>query len=260
MRKPHLILLVLLVPAIACAQGTDQSDSDFGISLGLSNYQVREEVLNNLRHSGTLFSLGLSHTRPTGLSLKTCRFNVTVSTMKSRYESESNSYALNTVLTYSYSRRVARLTDKADLYVGGIIGLNQHLDFYDAWDESHIYWLTAYFLGPAGLMTYRKSEKSSFSIDVNLPLVSVVSRPPERFLYKEGDPTFSWIMGRIHDNLRLTSIHRHFAFDVTLGYTHGSVGGTKRFLFWRMTYLHNSMEYSKEISIATHTVGVALLF
>jgi hypothetical protein len=146
------------------------------------------------------------------------------------------------------------------LFLGGITGLDSHIAYYANWDESHFYWLTSYNLGFDGILTYQKSDKSSFWLEMNTPLVSLVSRPPERLLYKEINFDFWWIIDELHEDPRFTSIHQHLALSLDLGYTFKYSSKFKQSIFWRFRFIKNSMEYSKEILILTHTLGVTFLF
>ena len=40
---------------------SDSTYSDYGISIGLNSYQIKEKVLNNIRHTGFFPSLGFSY-------------------------------------------------------------------------------------------------------------------------------------------------------------------------------------------------------
>ncbi|MFQ5825370.1 MAG: hypothetical protein ACE5JB_15115 [bacterium] len=254
------LIVIFLNLSIAFPQAKMASDNDFGVTLGLNEYQIRDEVLSDARHRGFLASLGLSYSKLKEISINELKFNLIINTLKSRYETEKASVAVNPSMNYSYLRKARDISKNVNLYLGGIIGWNLHMDFYEEWDESHIYWLNSYFLGISERLSYQKSDKSTINFDINIPVVALVSRPPERFLYKELNPKFSWFISQFHDDLTLTSLHQHFEFNMILEYKYGHPHKFKKSFFWSFSYIKNSMSYSKNVSILTHTFGVSLLF
>jgi hypothetical protein len=240
--------------------GSEVVRTDFGIAIGMSPYQLKDNVLNKVRHAGSGFSLALSHERIRESSRSRFELSLGFNQIGSRYESERETVALATLLNYRRVRAARQFSPHLNLFLGGIAGVDSRIGFFENWDESHIYWLTSYYLGPTGVLTYSRSGASTLSLEVSLPLLALVSRPPERSLYKELDPSFSGILSYLHEDLRLTSIHQHRALDVTVRYSFGQTASLGKTLFWRLTYIHNSMPHSRDIDILSHTFGVAVLF
>ena len=253
-------ICLLFYLCLSPAQALNNRDNEFGIAIGLNEYQSKDNVLSNIRHRGMLAAIGFSYSRIGDFRLTEIQLNVSINSMTSRYESEKSSFAINPSLNYRQVRRIKDLNENLRLFLGGIGGWNLHNAFYDKWDESHIYWLNSYYIGIDSRLAYRKSEKSNISLDLNFPLIALISRPPKRFLYKELDPTFSWIFSRIHDDMTLTSLHRHFEINMKLEYKYGHAYKFKTGFFWRFSYLRNNISYSKPISILTHTIGIRFLF
>ncbi len=253
------LAMVFLSSGIVFSQGKIVSN-DFGLFIGFNKYQVKEKVLNNIRHRGFFPTLGLSYEKNKDDSKQKLELNLIFNILKSRYDPERASYVINPSINYSYARKVKNINQNMDLFLGGMARFNSHSVFFENWDDSHIYWLTSYDLGMDFIVIYQKSANSSFSFEINSPLVALISRPPERFLYKGVNPKFSWIVSEFHDNIKLTSIHRHFALNLDLAYTFRYSKKFKQRLFWQFSYINNSMTYSKDISILTHTFGITFLF
>ncbi len=194
------------------------------------------------------------------MSKQKVELNLNFNLLKSRYDPESASIVINPSINYRYTRKVKNIKQDFSLFLGGITGFNSHSTYYTNWDDSHIYWLTSYDLGMDCIFIYQKSDKSSFLLEINTPFVALVSRPPERFLYKVLNPKFSWLIAEFHDNMKLTSIHQHFALNMNLAYKFRYSKKFEQRLFWQFSCLNNRMSYSKEISILTHNFGVTFIF
>ncbi len=263
MRMTTFGFIVLMSSFIKVAQpqgAFDTGSKDFGFTFGLNEYQVKENLLNNIRHRGMMPMLGFSYEKSKPFSKQKAELFLIFNALKSRYDPDRSSILINPTITYRYARKVKDLGHDFKLFLGGIGGLNSHSAFYDNWDDSHIYWLTSYSIGFDGMLIYQKSEKGYFYLELHSPFLALISRPPERFLYKVVNPKFSWIISEYHRNLRLTSVHEHFALNMDLAYRFRYSDKFIQSIFWRFRYVRNSMNYSKNVSILTYQLGVTFLF
>lgn len=262
MKKFFIILVLLILSLQKCFSQEENTynKNDFGMTVGLTDYQVRDKVLNNIRHRGIFPSLGFSYEWIRAVKRQRIELYLIFNMLKSRYDPDHNTFIINPSLNYSYVRKVKEINPKIDLLIGGITGLHSHQAYFGNWDDSHIYWLTYYYIGFDGVLTYQKSQKSSFYFEIEIPILALVSRPPERFLYKIMDDKFSWIVHEIHTNLKFTSIHQHFVLNMNLGYDFSYSDKFQQRVYWRFSYINNSISYSKNISILTHTLGATFLF
>ena len=239
---------------------SDSTYSDYGISIGLNSYQIKEKVLNNIRHTGFFPSLGFSYEWYTENIKQRVELFLIVNMVKTRYENQQAPIIIDPALNYTQVRKVTALNPDLTLYLGGMAGLYSHLGYFENWDDSHIYWLTYYYLGFNALITYKNSLESSGYLEFSMPLISLVSRPPKRFLYKVIDDTFSWIFSEIHHDLRITSIHQHLVLNLDLGYKFRHSRSFQQKVYWRLSYINTQMSYSKEVIILTNTLGTIFLF
>lgn len=251
---------ILASSLTAFSQVTDSVEKDFFVGIGFTAYQIRDQLVSNIRHDGNFASLSLFHRKWRDVSIREIHFDLIFNPLTSRYESEAKSIVTNLAINYRYLMHVNKSNQDLQLFLGPIGGINWHLNYYNAWDESHIYWVSTYCAGIDGRLSYRVSEKIMVGLDVNLPVVVLVSRPPERFLYKEMDPKFSWVISRLHDDMKLTSVHQHFEFNSTVDLIYALSKKFKLGAFWRFQYLQNQLPDSKEVNIAVHTFGVYLIF
>lgn len=259
----YILVFIILNTEPTFSDGNDSNTRKyFGFTIGLSRNQVKEKVLNNIRHQGTFFPSPISFVYENVKinSIQRFEFNLFFTGLKSRYDPDVSSLMIHPDINYRYIWKINKANETWGFYLGGITGLNMQLGWYDNWDDSHLYWLTSYYLGADGRLDYTLSNKSSFYLDISFPLLSVVSRPPERFLYKVVNPEFSWIISEIHENLRLTSVHQYFAMNVDFAYELRYSEKSKLRIFWRIYYLNSNMDYSKNLRVISHTVGATILF
>lgn len=234
----------------------------FGFTIGLSHTQVKEKVLNNIRHQGTFFPspVSFNYEKIKSNSFQAFEFNIHFTGLKSRFDPDVSSLMIHPDINYRYLWKLNSSNKSIDIYLGAITGLNMQLGWYDNWDDSHLYWLTSYHLGADGRMNYKVTGKSSFYLDFSFPLVALISRPPERFLYKVVNPEFGWMISEIHDNLQLTSVHQHFVMTLDLAYELQYSEKSKLRIFWRFYYLNSNMEYSENLQVISHVFGTSILF
>ncbi len=256
-----LVLTALGGPAPlgAQAEGEPAASNAFGIEAGLSVLQLKEEVLNPLRHSGTFVSLGFFHERPRATSSSRFDLQASFNPLATRYESEKNSFAANLRLAFRHARDVATLAPDLHLLAGGTAEFFSHMAYFGDWDDSHAYWLTAYSLGANGIVDYRRWQGRSLSLEVSLPVLALVSRPDAPILHKVDNNEFGAVVAKLHENLSLTSVHEHVALEAIVRYSRHSAR-LGRSLFWRIGYLHNSMPHSRSVDALRHTLGASVAF
>jgi hypothetical protein len=263
--RRHLIACVVVVavgeaPGLA-AQGAAGpiTDNDFGFSLSVTSYALKEKALNPLRHSGTFVSAGLVHERPRATMTTRFELELVFNPVSSRYEQGKDSFASDLRLTYRHARQAATLRPDLSLLGGGFLGFSSQVAYFDNWDDSHFYWLTAYSIGPTATLDYRRWANRSLSVEVSIPVLAFVSRPRSPIIYKTASPAFGWILGKLHEDMRLTSLHKHRAVDATLRFTRLDASFGRSF-FWHVAYIHNDLSYSRPIHALRHSIGASVVF
>lgn len=236
-----------------------RTDNDFGFSLSMTSFAVKEKVLNPLRHRGTFVSASLFYERPRATTTNRFALELVFNPVSSRYEDGKDSFASDLRLSYRHARQLAMLRPDLRLLGGGFIGFSSQLAYFDNWDDSHFYWLTAYSIGPTATLDYRRWPSHALSFEVSVPVLALVSRPSSPILYKTVNPEFGWIVERLHKDMQLTSLHRHRAVEATLKFTrlNATLG---RSFFWHVAYVHNDLAYSKPLSALRHSVGASVVF
>jgi hypothetical protein len=256
-----LALVALGSPGWAAAQARTAPpfDNDFGIAVSVTRYALKDEVLNPLRHSGTFVSLGFFYERPRPRSASRFDLDLVFNPVSSRYESGKDSFASALRLAYRRVRQVARPGAELRLLAGGAVAFTNQFAYFDNWDDSHGYWLTAYSIDATGTLEYTAWVGRPVSLEVTVPLLALVSRPRSPILYKSDSTDFGWIVRKLHERMTLTSLHRHRAVEATLRLSMtGATWG--RSFFWHVAYVHNDLPHSSPVEALRHSVGATVVF
>jgi hypothetical protein len=174
-----------------------------------------------------------------------------------RYSPDRASLLFHPAVEFRYARKAVRVTEDLALFLGGTAGWNTRFSFYENWDQGHAYWLTSSHVGLAANLVRRLDNGNSLHLEVDAPLLAAVSRPPERFEYKEVNPDFGWIFGHIHEDMRITSLHEHTALTATLAYHRAGGGFFGRRFFWQTAYTSTRLPESRPFTSFTHTFGIS---
>ena len=97
-----IILLLGSFSALCAAEDSKDYENSFAISLGLSEYQTKEFVLNKVKHRGLFPSLAFDYHIPSEKSRQNITLNILFNPLASSYESEAATIAVRSGLNYSY--------------------------------------------------------------------------------------------------------------------------------------------------------------
>ncbi|MEJ2206901.1 MAG: hypothetical protein P8170_22665 [Gemmatimonadota bacterium] len=237
------------------AQGT--SVGGFSLTFGFVDYDLRDQVLNPLAHKGRLGSLGLTYEQSGTGSRHRFDLELAVAPLRSRFESEWGSVATDLKLAYRSAWEVARPGRAFAIHVGGVFDVLSHMAYFGKWDDSHVYWLTAYALGPTAMATYEAGDAHALTLEARLPVVALVSRPEALIDYKAANPDAGWIVKKLHEGIGLRSLNEHVALDVALRYQR-PVGSRIRGVFWQMIYLQNHQTDSADLEVLRYALGISV--
>ncbi len=145
----------------------------FGYGLTLSLDQARDDLLAPVRWSGPGVGLRGSWTWGGSDVRHVLALAIPLSALSDRFGHEG--YALAPTVGYGHLKSVAR-RGSGSVWVGGRLRLDMFNGFYVSWDDEHLYWLTAYSLGPTAAWHGQVSRLTSW-LGVDVPIVAAVSRP-----------------------------------------------------------------------------------
>lgn len=244
-------------PLLAGQEGPQAPRPSFGLALSVSSTQWRDRVLNPARHAGWSASLDLTRSRRGAASNSLFQLGLAFSPLNSRFDPTTASFGAGLSLGYRREHDLGATIGGEQVALGGQLRAAWDFAYFDNWDDSHFYWLTSYTLGFAGSASHALSPGQSVSLEWDMPVVAMVSRPRERILYKTQESSFASVVSRMHRDMRLTSLHEHRALDLTLRFNRlrARLG---RSLFWRFHYLDTDLPHSREVQILRHFFGATL--
>ena len=234
--------------------------ANIGFSAGISHCQLKEYSLNGLVHSGPGVSVAAVYAVKSSKSIHRLELMAGFNLLQTDYEPEIGSFLVQFSAHYSFSRHVAKLNGRGDLYLGGLAKLNASQGIYTNWDVNHFYWLTAYSIGFNSIVHYNISNKSAVSAEFGLPVLSLVSRTPERLLFHEAKPEFIYVINQVHQNPSLEFPYHHFSPELRLAY-HRKIGKKAiQTIFWRFNYVRSNVKGSSELQNFNYALGIEFLF
>jgi hypothetical protein len=257
MIRRALVVCLLLPLPISAQEPPREASTRYGLTLGVGLHQARDEVLNPVRHQGLSLLAGLFRVGESATTLHRVRVSFAFTPMTDRYSPDRSSMVFNPSLDFRLARRVGRLGDRTALYLGGSTGWETRFAFYENWDVGHGYWLTSAHLGFAGILARDLTGGGSLRLELELPLLAAVSRPPERFEYKEANGELGWVLSQIHQDMRITSVHQHLSPTLTLAYHRSGGGFLARRLFWETEFVSTRLPGSMPFTSLRHTLGIS---
>jgi hypothetical protein len=183
----------------------------FHLSSGIASY--REDLLVPLGFNGLGLSLGPIYTRQTENSLVQVRLKVGFGYLKNRYSHEA--WVLMLEIRPSWMRKFAE-HDRYGKFWGGIcIPLQMNNLFLESWDDAHLYWLTAHSLGAAFQWEKRVSRKNHAVFRMEVPVFSLVSRPPTyRYNKQDALTCFTFHFTEPNSSLHLETLDMYRALFI----------------------------------------------
>ncbi len=188
-----------------------------GLALTGVGMEARDDLVCPLRWDGPGLGIELCYDHIAPRSRQQVRLASTLGLLTNRYGHRAAGIGLR--LGYGYVHRAASFGPRGTTYLGALVRWDNRPHVYVDWDEEHLYWLTAYDLAPVARHELRMSARQQLSLQLALPLLSFVSRPPAQRHYKADDllhPGF--YIRKPSEHPRLASWNEHFA--VTTGMTY----------------------------------------
>lgn len=250
-----------LLPGLAGAQViAPDSGARYGFTLGVAVYQMRDEVLNDLRHRGPTVSAGVFREGSSANALHRVGFSFSFAALTDRYSLDRSSLVFHPTLEVRYARRVARVADDLSVFVGATGGWSTRFAFFENWDQGHAYWMTSAHLGFSGALVRTLDGGGRLRLDLDAPVLAAVSRPPDRFTYKEANPDLGWVLRQIHQGMRITSVHEHTALAATITWDREGGGFLRQSFFWRTDFVSSRLPAARPLTILTHSLGISQSF
>ena len=216
MKKTFVISIFLVV--LCCSRGWGNTRDHFlGFGLSVQYYELNESLARNQTYRGIplAFEIGYEHWGASGRQSAAFGFNF--GKMVNGFDWNAHSVAYS--LAWAYEKKVVGFASgRGALYMGGGVSAGSTLYFYDNLDESHGYWLTGYSLDYRQTLSYRLSPGSRLTVELSVPVMAAVSRPPARRMYKTDISKLSYILRKMNEDLTFTGLNKYAAVSVGIRY------------------------------------------
>jgi hypothetical protein len=254
-------LFLLHSPLTAHASSTPTGGrigKEYAFGVGINYFELKERALNNIVHSGPGFELMLTHERCTDSGIRLCEFSFTSSwALRSRYETEGSTVFFNPQFRYGYVHKATSFGPGLGLYLGGALNGGTNFQFFENWDDSHIYWLTAYDLSLTGAIRDIPIRSSRLDVWFDFPVMGVFSRSPNQITEKMFNP--SKIHRIIHERMTFSGLPDHAAASMILHFHVRDPRRSRWKLLYRIDLVRNDMSSTLEhISLSQSFVLVWL--
>ena len=216
-RTLALGVVTLLCTAPCIGRADPAPETRLGVALGAAHMQVHDDIVRGLRWSGPgiAFAVGAVHDGGRDLHVGGLRFPLAF--LENRYGHGGLSWDLH--VDYGYARKLATLPNGVTVALGARVRWDWALQYYEDFDEEHLYWMNAYELGPMLALGYEPKPAHRFGLAFDTSALALVSRPPRRRYYKIDRLTHvDFFFEKTHESMRVTSLHAHVPLHLQLWY------------------------------------------
>jgi hypothetical protein len=189
------------------------------VGIPIVHNQVKDNLVAPLKWDGMGSGLGITYMSTELRVIHEVSLIMSVSGLKNRYK--YTGYALEVSLGYILSCMVIPAVWGGTIYLGPQIKWNGKTNFFRDWDDSHIYWFTAYEFGPSLKWSKDYKEKQNILFTMQLPFVALVSRPPEN-QYIDQPPLIkpSYYFKSLNKDLKLVTLNNYFSLRLQADYSY----------------------------------------
>ncbi|RPH27659.1 MAG: hypothetical protein EHM93_19200 [Bacteroidales bacterium] len=233
MKALFFLILTSLISICYAQQNFDEPIKQNIISINLGQSQFKDENLHPKVFRGLTFGATYSHTK-IRKNISEYSTGLKMSLLNTAYEEFPSALGILVHGNYKYLFSVAT-NEKLIFYLGLINALQYGTNAYFNWDESHFYFAN-YISGGIGSRINYRIGKYILDFNLDIPIISGISRPKPNRQYKIDNMTFTGIMKNLSSNPELALPNKNFflktGFDFRFS-TRLSVGYNFQYHFMR---------------------------
>ncbi len=263
MKKPLVVCFMILL-RISCPtfsqENTDTGSKYSGFQIGISHMDLQEQSLNRAIHRGPGLMGAYYLERSNSKAMTLLNMDLGSAFLRSNYESETSSYMFSGSVSISHLRNLAIKNPALSFHLGGKAEAGSVIEYFDNWDESHFYWITAYSLGVDLRFAWSFGRNSRIGLEVDFPVLSLVSRPPSSFHSTQMSPSLPDVFRELNRDLRLMSPGGYRNLNIQVKY---SLRNAKKFvpsIFLRFSEMYVDKDGSGSVKFINHALGVEYRF
>jgi hypothetical protein len=197
MKIPFTLFIILLSGIVFAQQNPALPIKQNSISIHSGHIQFKDENLHTKVFRGLSVGAYYSHSN-TGKKISEYSTGLNMSLLNTMYEDFPSAVGVLIKLNYKYLFSVVS-KENFMYYLGMVSDLQYGSNAYFNWDESHFYYANYIGLGIGNRLSYIMNKRS-FDLDLDIPLVALISRPLPDRQYKIDNVTFSGIMKNLASN------------------------------------------------------------
>ena len=220
-----------------------------GFTVGYA--QLRDDLVRPLRSAGPQFGVGAEYEHRGEALSHHASVALGAGMLDDRFANRTLSLAATA--SYALSANVLR-RPTASLWIGGRARAAVFDQYHADWDDSHLYWLTAYDLGPSAWARVAL-PLGEVGAELLLPVCAVVGRPPE-FRYGKIDrlKSIGNYFAQPNEELELASLDRYRAIASQISWTVFRSEHQLVRVSYGFDYRYAS--FPREVEILTHAIGI----
>jgi hypothetical protein len=178
-----------------------------GVSLNGATRNQRDENFNDTRYAAGLGHLGLHYTRVGAQNRHEVALAGGAGVGQNRYDRSVLFIDLRLRYAFQHDLTLGRVR----FALGGVAAGGPTLYQFREEDADHINWWTIYDAAIRGAVHWdpndRRGRQHRLEASLELPVVGVVSRPPESVTHNNDKPSFGYLFARAHRKPRAASWH-----------------------------------------------------
>jgi hypothetical protein len=177
------------------------------ISINIGLIQFKDENLHPRVFRGLTVGSSYRHSKISrNISEYYAGLNISLTNME--YESFPSSANILVLGSYRFLFTIVR-SENVSYYLGPVADLQYGTSGYFNWDDSHLYFAN-YLSGSIGNRIRFRMGNKSLDFNLEIPLISCISRPDSNRQYKIDEITFGGILKNLSSNPELALLNKNF--------------------------------------------------
>jgi hypothetical protein len=183
------------------------------VSVTIGHNQFKDENIHPKVFRGLVIGSSFVHSR-IRKNISEYSTGLKISLLNTSYEDFPASANILILGNYRYLFSLVR-TEKLEYYLGPVADLQWGTSLYFNWDESHMYYAN-YLNGGVGNRIRYKTADKTFIFNLDIPIISCISRPVNNRQYKIDDMTFVGIVKNLSSNPEIVLPDKNFYINAGL--------------------------------------------
>jgi hypothetical protein len=254
------LILTLILSALAYlsfAQDTGLPLKQNNISVTIGHNQFKDENLHPKVFRGLLIGSSFLHSK-ISKNISEYSAGLKISLLNTLYEDFPSAANILILGNYRYLFSLVH-REKLDYYIGPLADLQWGTSLYFNWDESHMYYAN-YFSGGVGNRFIYTTGDKTFNFNLDIPLISCISRPEKNRQFKIDDMTFAGIVKNLSSNREVVLPDKNFYINAGLEMKYLTKGQRIRSVGYNFRYHYMEASYGNPYYNIENAISYKFIF